>query len=256
MRRVSLGTKLVVLLLCSVGIIVYFSLRAIPAFEISAVKVVVDDGGGKIPYAVEKELVSLRGQSIFAVNLHSLEKKLSALAVVGDLTIQRKFPSTLVVNLSVARVTALVSSIDENGVQNGLFLVKNGVLLPVDREDWSLFKKGPICVEVPQGYATMLQEYGIDETFLTVMDLASSIDEDSSLITRIKYDNNSSNSFGKMVLEFSSLNAQIWVREPVSTARIASAVSLVIREQGDSLSFLSTGPLRYDLYEKAMVRRF
>ncbi|WP_320130754.1 hypothetical protein, partial [uncultured Sphaerochaeta sp.] len=109
---------------------------------------------------------------------------------------------------------------------------------------------------VPQRYATMLQEYGTDETFLKVMELASSLDGDSSLITRIKYDNNSSNSFGKMVLEFSSINAQLWVREPVSTERIASAVALVVEDSENSLSFLSTGPLRYDLYKSAMVRRY
>lgn len=256
MKRISLGVKLVFLLLVSLSSIFYFSLRAIPAFEISSVKVTVGEGGEKIPHAVEAELISLRGQSLFAVNLHSLEKKLTSLAVVGEISIKRVFPSSLVVHLEVAQPTALVSSTDENGVQDGLFLVKNGILLPLDREDWSLYKNGPVYVEVPSGYASMLQEYGTDETFLKVMELASSIDADSSLITRIKYDNNSSNSFGKMVLEFSSLNAQIWVREPVSTARIASAVSLVIGEQANSLSFLGTGPLRYDLYERAMVRRF
>jgi hypothetical protein len=255
MKKVSVRVRIVFLLLLSLVTIVYFSLRTLPLFEISSVKVTVDGGGNRIPHEVAEELVALRGISLFAVNIHSLERKMASLAVVGDLSVERKIPSTLLVTLSVAKPTAVVCSTDTDGGIQGMFLVKNGFLLPLDREDWSLYENGPVCVEVPQGYATMLEEYGTDENFLKVMELASSIDADSTLITRIKYDNNSSNSFGKMVLEFSSLNAQIWVREPVSTARIASAVALVVSDRGELLSFLGKEALRYDLYERAMVRR-
>jgi hypothetical protein len=70
----------------------------------------------------------------------------------------------------------------------------------------------------------MMVRYGVDDSFLQVMELAKSLEGKTTLITTIKYDNNSSNSFGKMILELSSLNAQIWVREPVGAAQVSAAV--------------------------------
>jgi len=108
---------------------------------------------------------------------------------------------------------------------------------------------------VPSSYAQMLLTYGLDRSFQQVMDLANSLGEKTTLITSIKYDNNSSNSFGKMVLEISSLNARIWVREPVGVAQIQAAVALAQQDQQDTLSFLSSEDKRYDLYREGLVRR-
>ena len=112
-----------------------------------------------------------------------------------------------------------------------------------------------VTIEVPPFYARMMVRYGVDDSFLQVMELAKSLEGKTTLITTIKYDNNSSNSFGKMVLELSSLNAQIWVREPVGAAQVSAAVLLVQEDQKDALSFLSSQARRYDLYREGLVRR-
>ncbi|HBO36306.1 MAG TPA: hypothetical protein DD633_07065, partial [Sphaerochaeta sp.] len=136
------------------------------------------------------------------------------------------------------------------------YLVEDHHLRKLHPDDVSAWQKVVVTIEVPASYAHMMATYSVDDSFLHVMQLATSLEGKTTLITKIKYDNNSSNSFGKMVLELSSLNAQIWVREPVGTPQIHAAVSLVLQDQKDSLSFLSSEARRYDLYREGLVRRW
>jgi hypothetical protein len=232
-------------------VILAFVLLSLPAFSVSRVKVV----GDRVPPSVERELETLVGKQIFSIRLYRLKRRLSEMPVVESASVRRRLPSTVEVGLSVTDPQAVVCAMDDEGNPGNLYLVRSGRLLEVDPEDRDLYGQDTVRVEIPEGYALMLEKYGVDEVFSRVMGLASSLGEDATLITRIKYDNNSSNSFGKMVFEFSSLDAQLWVREPVGTGRIASAVSLIRAEREDSLSFLSDGPIRYDLYRRALVRR-
>jgi hypothetical protein len=112
-----------------------------------------------------------------------------------------------------------------------------------------------LSIEVPLEYALLMERYGTDSAFATVVELGRDLGGEASLITRIKYDNNSSNSFGKMVLDLPTLNAQLWVREPVNPEQIRTALYWIEQDQKESLSFLSSTLQRYDLYKEALVRR-
>ena len=100
-----------------------------------------------------------------------------------------------------------------------------------------------------------MERYGTDSVFDSVMALTRGLSGESSLITRIKYDNNSSNSFGKMVLDLPSLHAQLWVREPVDPKHVQTALYWIEQDRKEDLSFLSSSIQRFDLYKEALVRR-
>lgn len=251
----SLKSRLALTLATAVLVILFFVLRSLPAFAVSQVSVATVPAGQSVPFAVRRELSSMEGVPMIGLSTDALERRLSSLAVVDAVSVTKRFPSALEVSLTVASPRAVVSATDGDGEQSRLFLVRDGRMYEIGQEDWPLYRSVPIRVEVPEGYADTMYEFGMDEIFPTVMELASSLGANATLITRIKYDNNSSNSFGKMVLEFSSLNAQLWVREPVGSERLDLAISLILSERKDSIPFSEKDPLQYDLYARAMVRR-
>ncbi|NCC66048.1 MAG: FtsQ-type POTRA domain-containing protein, partial [Spirochaetia bacterium] len=244
MRHMLLKFFAISLLVLLVGVFVLLSLRTIDRFTIAKVEVYVQDGESILPKAIKDDLSSYMGTSLFEIQVSKLEKQYEKHPALQAVNIKRRYPSTLRIELKMAEASALLIS-NEN--EKSFLVVKNSIH-ELDFEDVALFKNSVPSIEVPRSYCEMMQKYGLDRMFYQVMDLAISLQEKSTLITRIKYDNNSSNSFGKMVLELSSYNAQIWVREPVGAAQVRSAVALVVKDQQQALSFLSSEPKRYDLY--------
>ena len=244
-------TKMVLLLLPLLVLLLLFTLRSIPQCMISSVQVTALQGSEQVPTEVAQYLSALVGTSLFALNLGKEEARLESFGPVRKAQLKRALPSTLMVDLTLVDALALVQT--EDGQVN--YLVEGEALVPLDSRDVSAWKKVVLTIEVPRSYAQMMARHGIDEGFAQVMGLARSLEGKTSLITRIKYDNNSSNSFGKMVLELSSLNAQIWVREPVGAHLVQAAMLVVQQDQQDALSFLSSPTRRYDLYREGLVQR-
>lgn len=254
MRRVRIEFKVVVLVLLVALPLAYVSLSHVPSLYIDSVMLSLDDDQVVTPYALKRALSQYRGTSLVSLSLKSVERELESLPLVDSVRVKKKFPSTLLVEVGLVSTSAVVLAQDANEETEAVYVLQDDSLLPLEREDWSLFGDH-LKVEIPLGYASLMEKYGVDSSFVQVMELASSLEGNSTLITRIKYDNNSSNSFGKMILELSALHAQIWLREPVSAAQVNQAIQLVQEDQRESLSFLSSHIIRYDLYRGAMVRR-
>ncbi|MDT4762920.1 FtsQ-type POTRA domain-containing protein [Sphaerochaeta sp. PS] len=255
MRKMRIGMKIVLVLVLVLLPLTLFSLCHIPAFYVDSIKLTISDVGLDTPYALKRALAQYRGVSLFSFRLATVERELEELALVEQAEARRKLPSTLLVDVTLFSPPALVYAHDEDEVVTAVYVLQGTSLLALDKEDWTLFEGRTLKVEIPQGYASMMAKYGVDGSFQQVMDLVASLEGNTTLITRIKYDNNSSNSFGKMILELSALHAQIWLREPVSSAQVSQAIQMVQEDQKESLSFLSSHILRYDLYKGAMVRR-
>ncbi len=251
MRRATLKAKLTLLLLPLVAFLVLITLRSLPQFRIAAIQVTAEQGSATVPDSVKQYLSSLVGSSLFEVHLSQMERLLSEEPTVSRMQLKRKLPDTLLATVYLEDAKALV---EIQGAAHTFLVVDTG-LQQIPPEDIAPWKEHLVTIEVSPSYAQMLASYGLDQSFLKVMELANSLQDKTTLITRVKYDNNSSNSFGKMVLEISSLNAQIWVREPVGVAQIQAAVALVQQDQKDTLSFLSSDIKRYDLYREGLVRR-
>ncbi len=255
MSKVRIEIRVLALVLLVILPLAYLSLSHVPSLYIDSVVLTLSDEGGEIPYALRSALSQYRGQSLVSLSRRKVMRTLEQLALVESVRVHRRFPSTLMVEVALLAPQAVVYAKDTDDMTVGVYVLRLGSLLPLQREDWHLFDDRALKVEIPMGYAAMMEKYGSDDAFAQVMELAASLEGNRALITRIKYDNNSSNSFGKMVLELSALHAQIWLREPVSQERVTQAIHLVQEDQRESLSFLRGQMLRYDLYKGAMVRR-
>ncbi|HPE92508.1 MAG: cell division protein FtsQ/DivIB [Sphaerochaeta sp.] len=252
MKPVAIKVKLTLLILVFAIILGLLLLQSIPAFNLRTVQITVEGGSGEVPVEAKQQLASLVGVSLFSINMMKQKRALTDITGIQKADLRRKPPSTLQATLHLFDASAVIR--EEDGGQ--AYLVEDHHLRKLHPDDVSAWQKVVVTIEVPASYAHMMATYSVDDSFLHVMQLATSLEGKTTLITKIKYDNNSSNSFGKMVLELSSLNAQIWVREPVGAPQIHAAVSLVLQDQKDSLSFLSSEARRYDLYREGLVRRW
>ncbi len=257
---VPASVKILLLLAVVVVLLAWYSLRYIPYFDIQRVVVTTNQSAWQVPLAANRIAGPLKGLSQFELKLSDLEKRFEQLPVVQRAAVSRDMPDTLVVELELVVPQALVSAVDGEGASLGTYLVKNDRLLALPDEDRTLYGDTVFTIEVPSEYAAVLTRYGLDDGFRTVLSLAAelraSADSRNALITKIKYDNNSSNNFGRMVLELPSFDAQLWVREPVSAQLIAKSIALIVQDEAnDALRFMEQAPKRYDLYADAMVRR-
>lgn len=252
MKPVAIKVKLTLLILVFAIILGLLLLQSIPAFNLRTVQITVEGGSGEVPVEAKQQLASLVGVSLFSINMMKQKRALTDITGIQKADLRRKPPSTLQATLHLFDASAVIR--EKDGGQ--AYLVEDHHLRKLHPDDVSAWQKVVVTIEVPASYAHMMATYSVDDSFLHVMQLATSLEGKTTLITKIKYDNNSSNSFGKMVLELSSLNAQIWVREPVGAPQIHAAVSLVLQDQKDSLSFLSSEARRYDLYREGLVRRW
>jgi hypothetical protein len=252
MKPVAIKVKLTLLILVFAIILGLLLLQSIPAFNLRTVQITVEGGSGEVPVEAKQQLASLVGVSLFSINIMKQKRALMDITGIQKADLRRKPPSTLQATVHLFDASAVIR--EKDGGQ--AYLVEDHHLRKLHPDDVSAWQKVVVTIEVPASYAHMMATYSVDDSFLHVMQLATSLEGKTTLITKIKYDNNSSNSFGKMVLELSSLNAQIWVREPVGTPQIHAAVSLVLQDQKDSLSFLSSEARRYDLYREGLVRRW
>ncbi|MEA4865395.1 MAG: hypothetical protein VB088_08360 [Sphaerochaeta sp.] len=252
MKPVAIKVKLTLLILVFAIILGLLLLQSIPAFNLRTVQITVEGGSGEVPVEAKQQLASLVGVSLFSINMMKQKSALTDITGIQKADLRRKPPSTLQATLHLFDASAVIR--EKDGGQ--AYLVEDHHLRKLHPDDVSAWQKVVVTIEVPASYAHMMATYSVDDSFLHVMQLATSLEGKTTLITKIKYENNSSNSFGKMVLELSSLNAQIWVREPVGTPQIHAAVSLVLQDQKDSLSFLSSEARRYDLYREGLVRRW
>ncbi len=255
MRKIRVEYKILSLVLLVMLPLAYVSLSHVPSLYIDSVLLTTTGEGVLTPYALKRELSQYRGNSLVSLSLRRLKRELESLSLVEEVTLKRRFPSTLLVEATLVEAAAVVLAKEADDTTVGVYVLRGEALLPLQKEDWTLFGEGVLKVEIPVGYATLMEKYGVDASFGQVMELASALEENRALITRIKYDNNSSNSFGKMIVELSALHAQIWLREPVSKEQVTQAIHLVQEDQRESLSFLSEHMMRYDLYKGAMVRR-
>lgn len=231
--------------------LLFLALSHLPLFTISQVQVKIDGPLKHVPSEISNRLSTLVGQGILRVSLRGTKKQIEQVPIVSSLVLTRTLPSTI--KATIAFIDSPVFIQSENGERS--YLVDGRTLVPIESSDADLWTDHLLSIEVPLEYALLMERYGTDSVFDSVMALTHGLSGESSLITRIKYDNNSSNSFGKMVLDLPSLHAQLWVREPVDPKHVQTALYWIEQDRKEDLSFLSSSIQRYDLYKEALVRR-
>lgn len=242
---------IIVLLFISIlFFVIYFSLSYIPLFNIKQINI---SGINTIPLSVERIIAPYYGVNRFKINTNGIKKELEELPIIFKADVNFEHFNTMVLSLELFVPEALASSSDE------YFIVKNKKLIKCTKNDFKAFDELPI-VEISKEYSSYLMKFGVDQSFEDVLFLISQISlqlgSNHNLITKVKYDNNNTDSFGLMVLEISSLNTQLSLRDKVDANQIIEAVKLVEKLSLEDKTYLVAGSYhKYDIYKHALVKR-
>jgi len=235
-----------------IGLVIRFSLQFIPAFTIKEVRIAEETGRG-VPASVIGVVKPLYGKNSYGFVLAELQKDILKDPVVKQVKVKRSLPAGLEVSLAVKEARAVLLAIKEDGSNDAYIVTTGWDFLPLGKADSDVYGQDVVRIEITPTYASMLKRYGVDGKFRSVLSMVGSLSDETSLITMVKYDNNSSNSLGKVVLVLAPLNAQISIREEVDALHLSQAIAVVKAEQAGQVP--TKDPTRYDVYDSGLVRR-
>ena len=245
MKTVEKILLALILLLLLVG--AFVALRYIDFFNLKEIDITVHGPVTNVSTEMQRLINPLKGRNIFEINLRSLTKELEAFDGVSEVNIKRYYPDRLIMEIVYSEVALKCYSITDDR-EIIYFFSHDGILEQVGQQTWDAFDK-PAIVELNPAYAQMMVKWGADEGFASMVNLAEHL-SGNNLITNIKYDNNNGNEFGRLVIDLSSLNSTLYVRELVSAQRLSEALDLI------SSQFSAGGAnVIYDLYANTLVKR-
>lgn len=238
----------ILIILSSLFVIGFFAVRYMSVFNIDSVSVI---GLETVPQSVSTVLAQCIGVNRFTLDENAIEEMIEENALVDSCTISYSFPSSL--------EAMIVPSGEDCLLYDGscYYLMSDGRPVALDSSDSQTLGKEFCVLEVSPDFISYMQKYCEDEYFESVRQLASTLNEaEGWLITRIKYDNNTGNGFGQIVLSLDSLHSDLFVRERVSSSRIAQSIAVIQTSiEEDPALALSVDTLHWDLYSDALVRR-
>ena len=245
MKTVEKLLPALIIILLIAGI--YVALRNIDFFDVKEIDITVNGPLTNVSVEMQRILNPQKGRNIFEINLRSLKRKLLAVDGVSSVSIKRYYPDKLILDITYMDVDIRCYSIQKNNDTNYYF-VHDGVMEQVGQETWESFDK-PVIVELNPTYAQKNVKWECDQGFLMMVNLTKEL-KDNNLITNIKYDNNNGDDFGKLVIDLSSLNSTLYVRELVSANRLSEALDFI------SSQFSSgSADVIYNLYATDFITR-
>ncbi len=246
MKTIEKVLLVVIIVLLVAGI--YVALRNIDFFNVEEIDVSVSGPVTYVSADMQRIINPLKGRNIFEVRLNKLKKTLSSFDGVKEVRVKRFYPNKLIIEVDYNDMTLKAYSIPEGGTEVSYYFIHDEILENVGKTTWEEFDKLGI-VELNPAYAQMVQKWGSDEGFKAMANLAEHL-ADNNLITSMKYDNNNGNEFGRLVIDISSLNSTLYVRELVGVQRLDEALEII------SSQFSAGGAtVVYDLYANTLVKR-
>lgn len=234
-----------VLVLIVAGAVI--ALRNIDFFNIEEIDVSVSGPVTNVPADMQRIINPLKGLNIFEVSLGKIRKSLEAFDGVKSVKISRFYPDKLIIDIEYDDVALRSYSISDDGVITYYF-IHDDILEVVGQDTWESFDKLAV-VEINPAYAQMIIKWGSDEGFRAMVAMGQHL-AGYNLITNMKYDNNMGNEFGRLVIDISSLNSVLYVREQVSVRRLDEMLEII------SSQFSAGGAsVVYDLYANTWVKR-
>ncbi|HZJ89023.1 MAG TPA: hypothetical protein VFC80_07710, partial [Sphaerochaeta sp.] len=183
MSRLSLRARIFLLLL-AFGILIFgVWLYTNPRYTVTKVTVSIAGGPETVPQQAQVLLSSQVGVQLLRLKRKALLADLLAVGPIAAAELKRGLPNTLHAHLGLIDSPVVVSA------EGGFYLIEDEQLIAIDNSDAASYQQQIPTVEIPLSYAVLMQRWGIDQLFKQVIDLAASLDDGSSLITRIKYDN-------------------------------------------------------------------
>ena len=225
----------------------FIALRNIDFFNIEEIDVSVSGPVTNVPADMQRIINPLKGLNIFEVSLGKIRKSLEAFDGVKSVKISRFYPDKLIIDIEYDDVALRSYSISDDGVITYYF-IHDDILEIVGQDTWESFDKLAV-VEINPAYAQMIIKWGSDEGFRAMVAMGQHL-AGYNLITNMKYDNNMGNEFGRLVIDISSLNSVLYVREQVSVRRLDEMLEII------SSQFSAGGAsVVYDLYANTWVKR-
>ena len=225
----------------------FIALRNIDFFNIEEIDVSVSGPVTNVPADMQRIINPLKGLNIFEVSLGKIRKSLEAFDGVKSVKISRFYPDKLIIDIEYDDVALRSYSISDDGVITYYF-IHDDILEVVGQDTWESFDKLAV-VEINPAYAQMVIKWGSDEGFRAMVAMGQHL-AGYNLITNMKYDNNMGNEFGRLVIDISSLNSVLYVREQVSVRRLDEMLEII------SSQFSAGGAsVVYDLYANTWVKR-
>ncbi|MBQ5365411.1 MAG: FtsQ-type POTRA domain-containing protein [Spirochaetales bacterium] len=238
---------LLVLVLVLIVAGAFIALRNIDFFNIEEIDVSVSGPVTNVPADMQRIINPLKGLNIFEVSLGKIRKSLEAFDGVKSVKISRFYPDKLIIDIEYDDVALRSYSISDDGVITYYF-IHDDILEVVGQDTWESFDKLAV-VEINPAYAQMIIKWGSDEGFRAMVAMGQHL-AGYNLITDMKYDNNMGNEFGRLVIDISSLNSVLYVREQVSVRRLDEMLEII------SSQFSAGGAsVVYDLYANTWVKR-
>lgn len=245
MRTAEKILLVLVLVLIVAGAVI--ALRNIDFFNIEEIDVSVSGPVTNVPADMQRIINPLKGLNIFEVSLGKIRKSLEAFDGVKSVKISRFYPDKLIIDIEYDDVALRSYSISDDGVITYYF-IHDDILEVVGQDTWESFDKLAV-VEINPAYAQMIIKWGSDEGFRAMVAMGQHL-AGYNLITNMKYDNNMGNEFGRLVIDISSLNSVLYVREQVSVRRLDEMLEII------SSQFSAGGAsVVYDLYANTWVKR-
>ena len=225
----------------------YIALRNIDFFNIEEIDVSVSGPVTNVPADMQRIINPLKGLNIFEVSTGKIRKSLEAFDGVKSVKVSRFYPDKLIIDIEYDDVALRSYSISEDG-EITYYFIHDDILEIVGQTTWESFDKLGV-VEINPAYAQMILKWVSDEGFRSMVGMGQHL-ADGNLITSMKYDNNMGNEFGRLVIDLSSLNSVLYVREQVSVRRLDEMLEII------SSQFSAGGAsVVYDLYANTWVKR-
>ena len=245
MKKLEVVLLLVLVILLIAG--TYMAVRNIGFFRIEGIDVSVSGPVTNVSADMQRIINPLKGMNIFEVNLASLRKSLEAFDGVKEVKIRRYYPDRLIVDISYNEISLKAFAVEED-MTVSYYFIHEDVLDEVSEATWTEFDKLSV-IELNPAFARMISKWGSDTGFASMVVLAEHL-SGNNLITSMKYDNNNGNDFGRLVVDQSTLNSMLQVKELVSVQALDEALEYIS-------SHLSAGgaAVVYDLYANALVKR-
>jgi hypothetical protein len=249
---------IIVVVLVALG---YFSLRFIPAFDITRVVFSVDGSFRGIPEESRATAQQLTGQSLFSSSVGTFRDQLKEIPIVKEVTLKRSLPGTLAVQLTIEEPDVFIAVADASDAIQQYYFLKNEVLVPLSPVDFQAYGNRVFVVEISPWYAEHLLRYRMDDGMQKAIALAAQMGTYESgryqVISRITYDGNPEAPFGQMMLKMPAYHSVLAIREPVSEERLHDALRLITLKHANepSRNIALIEQLRYDLYTQSLVSR-
>lgn len=172
-----------------------------------------------IPIQVQRLITGLSGRNLFSFNSEKLKGNLERCEGVSSARIEKYYPSELRVYVEFEPYTVRFVT------ESSFYCAGEGRFSEVSEELFKLYSSLPV-VQISDSYARFTAKWGMEEGFVQMVSLVGRIPP-KALISDIKYVNNNSNRFGRMVMTIPTLNAELFIEDPITYERLEEVLQQI-----------------------------